>query len=188
MATTKWPSSRPTSCWRSTKTCTAPRYCCRPDAASSQSEPIGLDKQIRSYHPPPPPSRCWRPSACSGRAGKMRPFPWPRRWPPWSPRTTTLYKRSPSSTGRCIDVRAHLNARTFGGGSGRINLACACVGSSWVGDQIVRGGGEEGPAQRGVPLAPLHGVRARRRVQEDAAGEDTHAHTHGRAQAHVCVR
>lgn len=48
---------------------------------------------------------------------------------------------------------------------------------SGVGGEAVRGGGEEGSSQRGVSLAPLHGVRSRRGVQEDAAGESAQVHT-----------
>lgn len=49
---------------------------------------------------------------------------------------------------------------------------------SGVGGEVVRGCGEEGPPQRGVPLPPLHGLRACRGVQEDAAGETTMTNEH----------
>lgn len=42
---------------------------------------------------------------------------------------------------------------------------------SGVGGEAVRGCGEEGPPQRGVPLPPLHGLRPCGGVQEDAASE-----------------
>lgn len=47
----------------------------------------------------------------------------------------------------------------------------APVVHSGVGGEAVRSRREEGPPERGVSLSPLHGVRPRRRVQEDAAGE-----------------
>ena len=56
-------------------------------------------------------------------------------------------------------------------------LAAVRVVHSGVGGEAVRSGGEEGSSQRGVSLAPLHGVRSRRGVQEDAAGENAQLHT-----------
>lgn len=55
--------------------------------------------------------------------------------------------------------------------------AAVRVVHSGVGGEAVRSGGEEGSSQRGVSLAPLHGVRSRRGVQEDAAGENAQLHT-----------
>lgn len=113
---------------------------------------------------------------------------WPRKSPPSSPPTTTRCRRSPYSTERCIAVSTQMctnNERSpyHGGAQGLFFVfcfvcvcgsACACVRviNSGVGRQAVRSCGEEGAAQRGVSLPPLHGLRSRGGVQEDAAGEN----------------
>lgn len=85
---------------------------------------------------------------------------------------TTLSRPSPFSTERCTVVSTHAHVREGGVAAGRRDAVCTlAVVHSGVGGEAVRGGGEEGPPQRGVPLPPLHGLRPSGGVQEDAAGE-----------------
>lgn len=117
----------------------------------------------------------------------MRRSLWPRKSPLWSPPTTTRCRRSPYSTERCIAVSTQMCTNNeivtyHRGAQGRFIFVfcvrlCVCwhVINSGVGRQAVRSCGEEGPAQRGVSLPPLHGLRSCGRVQEDAAGENAHA-------------
>lgn len=82
---------------------------------------------------------------------------------------TTLSRPSLFCTERCTVVSTQRK-----GGYGEKGAVCTfAVVHSGVGGEAVRGGGEEGPPQRGVPLPPLHGLRPSGGVQEDAAGETT---------------